>query len=98
MEKVFGRILRTELRAVLLSACFLARLLLVIIAGPERPRAAANLGGTGADRCDLERDSRGNRDFWAVEIFFLDVSRPGTRGGEPAELAEIHRACRADCR
>ena len=54
MEEVSGRILRTELRAVLLSIRFLARLLLVTIAGAEQPRAAANLGGTGADRCDLE--------------------------------------------
>src|SRR6476659_744979 len=98
MEEVSGRILRTEPRAVLLSIRFLARLLLVLIAGAERPRAAANLGGTGAHRCDLVFNSRGNRDLWVVEIFFLDVSRPSTRGGEPAKLAKIHRACRTDRR
>src|SRR6185437_17057748 len=92
VEEMSGRIFRAEPRLGLFSVCFPASLLLFSFAGPKQACSPAHLGGIGADSCDLDVYSFGNRNIRPVEIFPVDVSHAGSRGGEFAELAQIHRA------
>ena len=67
-------------------------------AGPKQARAPAHLGGIGADSCGVDFILWAIATFGLWKYFVLDVSRTRSFGGEFAELAQIHRACRNDGR